>query len=122
MMKKFTALILAAIIAALLCSCSGGKTLPDAPTLAAALASGLDFDEELEDSGADIAYSFYGVDEAQCKSAALYKGSSASVDEVAVFECVDAPTQRTLSQPCEREAAVSARRLQQLRPRAGAED
>lgn len=31
MMKKFTALILAAIIAALLCSCSGGKTLPDAP-------------------------------------------------------------------------------------------
>ena len=87
MMKKFTALILAAIIAALLCSCSGGKTLTDAPTLAAALASGLDFDEELEDSGADIAYSFYGVDEAQCKSAALYKGSSASVDEVAVFEC-----------------------------------
>ena len=79
-MKKFMALILAAIIAALLCSCSGGKTLPDAPTLAAALASGLDFDEELEDSGADIAYSFYGVDEAQCKSAALYKGSSASVD------------------------------------------
>ena len=36
MMKKFTALILAAIIAALLCSCSGGKILPDAPTLASA--------------------------------------------------------------------------------------
>lgn len=107
MMKKFMALILAAIIAALLCSCSGGKTLPDAPTLAAALASGLDFDEELEDSGADIAYSFYGVDEAQCKSAALYKGSSASVDEVAVFECVDADAANAV-------AALASERQQYL--------
>lgn len=106
-MKKISALLLAAAFALLLCSCSGGKTLPDAPTLAESLASGLEFSEEIEDSGAAMAYSFYGVEEAQCKSAALYKGSSASVDEVAVFECVDADSAKAV-------AALAAERQQYL--------
>lgn len=89
-MKKIIAFILAAAMALLLCACDGGKVLPDAPTLAGAIAQELDFSDELGDSGAQTAFSFYGVDAEMCKSAAIYKGSSASVDEVAVFECVDA--------------------------------
>lgn len=87
-MKKITAFILAAAMALLLCACGGGKTLPDAPTLAASIAQELEFSDELEDSGAQTAYSFYGVEADMCKSAAIYKGSSASVDEIAVFECI----------------------------------
>lgn len=88
-MKRFTAFILAAAIAVLFCACTNGKTLPEASELAAEIVAGLEFSDELEDSGTETAYSFYGVEPSMCKNASFFRGSSATVDEVAVFDCVD---------------------------------
>lgn len=89
-MKKISILI--TVFVMLLCfgGCVKEETKNyDADIAADALNSGLIFGETLEKSTADAAYSIYGIDSSLCTNAAIYVGSGATADEVAVFSCVD---------------------------------
>ncbi|MBQ7838339.1 MAG: DUF4358 domain-containing protein [Clostridia bacterium] len=88
-MKKIWAAVLAALIMLTLFGCTKEAKTYDANKLADALNAGLKFGETLEKSEAEVAYSIYAVDESLCTDAALYLGSGATADEVAVFNCVD---------------------------------
>ncbi len=87
-MKKLTVFIIAAALALSLFGCGKSKSY-DANELANALNSGLEFGEALEKSDAEVAYSIYAVDSELCTDAALYLGSGATADEIAVFNCKD---------------------------------
>ena len=88
-MKRLIAVIL--IATCILCAygCSQGPKSYNTEALAAALATELEFGETLEQSTADFACSVYGIDASLCKEIAIYSGSGATADEVAVFNCVD---------------------------------
>ena len=89
-MKKITAIFLAFALILALSGCTGKETKNyDADVVADALNSGLVFSEYLEKSTADAAYSIYGIDSALCTNAAIYIGSGATADEIAVFSCID---------------------------------
>lgn len=85
-MKKAIILILAAALTLSLFGCGNSKNY-DANALADALNAGLEFGEPLEKSEAEVAYSIYAVDPELCTDAALYLGSGATADEIAVFSC-----------------------------------
>lgn len=68
----------------------------EADAVADALNTGLTFGETLEKSTADAAYSIYGIDPALCTNAAVYVGSGATADEIAVFNCTDAAAAETV--------------------------
>lgn len=87
-MKKAIILILAAVISLSLFGCDKSKDY-DANALADALNAGLEFGEALEKSEPDVAYSIYSIDSELCTDAALYLGSGATADEIAVFNCKD---------------------------------
>lgn len=89
-MKKIIAILLAVITMFALFGCT--KEEPkfyEAHAVADALNANLEFGEELEKSSADIAYTVYGIEPSLCSDAALYIGSGATADEIAVFNCVD---------------------------------
>lgn len=89
-MKKTTAFV---VVLAMLFAFGGcvnkEKKSYDADKAADALNAGLSFGETLEKSTADAAYSIYGIDPAICTNAAMYVGSGATADEIAVFNCTD---------------------------------
>ncbi|MBQ8015133.1 MAG: DUF4358 domain-containing protein [Clostridia bacterium] len=86
-MKKLTAALFAVIIAFTFFGCS--KKIYDADIVADALNSGLKFGESLEKSTPEAAFSVYGIEPDLCQKAAIYLGSGATADEIAVFDCVD---------------------------------
>lgn len=87
-MKKIIVFIIAAALALSFFGCDKSKSY-DANELADALNSGLEFGDSLEKSGTEVAYSIYAVDPELCTDAALYLGSGATADEIAVFNCKD---------------------------------
>lgn len=91
LMKKFTAAILALIFIFTFIGCAKTEEPRnyDADIIADALNSKLSFGEALEKSTADIAYTVYGISPELCTKAALYIGSGATADEIAVFNCID---------------------------------
>lgn len=88
-MKKTVAAFIAVIIMLAFFGCGKEAKIYDADAVADALNAELEFGETLEKSTADAAYSVYGIDPALCSKAAMYIGSGATADEVAVFNCVD---------------------------------
>lgn len=89
-MKKTVTVFIAIVMALAFFGCTKNETkIYDADKVAEALNDKLEFGEILEKSTADAAYSVYGIDPALCSKAALYIGSGATADEVAVFNCVD---------------------------------
>ena len=68
----------------------------DANAAADALNAALTFGESLEKSTAEAAYSIYGIDSALCSNAAIYVGSGATADEIAVFNCIDTESAKTV--------------------------
>lgn len=96
-MKKISAIFVAIAILFSFGACvKEEKTNYDAEAVADALNSGLSFGEALEKSTADAAYSIYGIDPALCTNAAIYVGSGATADEVAVFNCVDSDAAKSV--------------------------
>lgn len=96
-MKKISAIIAAIAILFSFGGCVNEKAGSfDANAAADALNSGLSFGEALEKSTADAAYSIYGIEPSLCTNAAIYVGSGATADEVAVFNCVDADAAKTV--------------------------
>ena len=96
-MKKIFAALLAVLMIFTFIGCA--KSEPkfyEAEAVADALSIGLEFGEELEKSTAEIAYTIYGIDPALCTNAALYIGSGATADEIAVFNCVDDASTETV--------------------------
>ncbi len=87
-MKKIIVFIIAAALALSFFGCAKSKSY-DANELADALNLGLEFGEALEKSDAEVAYSIYAIDPELCTDAALYLGSGATADEIAVFNCKD---------------------------------
>lgn len=87
-MKKIAVIFLAAISMLSFFGCEKAKIF-DANILADTLNSNLEFGEALEKTDSEIAYSIYGIDPALCNDAAVYLGSGATADEIAVFSCVD---------------------------------
>jgi hypothetical protein len=87
-MKKVAVIFIAFIMLLSLFGCGDTKTF-DVNILADSLNSNLEFGEALEKSESEIAYSIYGIDSSLCTDAALYLGSGATADEIAVFNCVD---------------------------------
>ena len=87
-MKNIIAVILTAFLMLFLFGCGNAK-IYDVNELADSLNSNLEFGEILEKTDAEIAYSIYGVEPELCTDAALYIGSGATADEIAVFNCTD---------------------------------
>ncbi len=87
-MKKAAVILIGIIMVLSLFGCEDTKTY-DVNTLADTLNSNLEFGEALEKTDSEIAYSIYGTDPSFCTDAALYLGSGATADEIAVFNCVD---------------------------------
>ncbi len=87
-MKKAVVILLTVIMTVSLFGCENTKIF-DVNTLADTLNSNLEFGEALEKSESEIAYSIYGIDSSLCTDAALYLGSGATADEIAVFNCID---------------------------------
>ena len=105
-MKKTTAFIVAIIMFLAFGGCikeEKNNIAADADSIAEALYNGLTFGEDLEKSTAEAAYSIYGIDSSLCTSAAIYVGSGATADEIAVFNCTDSEAAKTVLQ------AVNAR-------------
>lgn len=95
-MKRISAIIIAFAIILCVGGCVNEAANYDANITADTLNSGLTFGEALEKSTADAAYSIYGIDPSLCKDAAIYVGSGATADEIAVFNCVDAESAKTV--------------------------
>lgn len=95
-MKRISAIIIAFAIILCVGGCVNEAANYDANITADKLNSGLTFGETLEKSTADAAYSIYGIDPSLCKDAAIYVGSGATADEIAVFNCVDAESAKTV--------------------------
>ena len=96
-MKKFTAVVLALILSFSFFGCVKEESRNyDADVIADALNSDLSFGEALEKSTADIAYTVYGIAPELCSKAALYIGSGATADEIAVFNCIDSEAAKTV--------------------------
>lgn len=96
-MRKIWAVIIAAVMALAFFGCTKDGGNYDADIIADALNSELQFGEELEKSTQEAAYSIYGVDSSLCTKAAFYAGSSATADEIAVFNCVDDSARQTVA-------------------------
>ena len=95
-MKRISAILIAFAIILCVGGCVNEAANYNANITADMLNSGLTFGEALEKSTADAAYSIYGIDPALCKDAAIYVGSGATADEIAVFNCVDAESAKTV--------------------------
>lgn len=96
-MKKLTAIIV--VFATVLClsSCINNEAINyNAGIAADTLNSSLSFGETLEKSTAAAAYTIYGIDSSLCTDAAIYVGSGATADEVAVFNCKDTQSAETV--------------------------
>ena len=101
-MKKILAAIIAMIMVFAFIGCA--KKEPrfyEANAVADALNLGLEFGEELEKSSAEVALAIYGIDQSLCSNAAIYNGSGATADEIAVFNCVDDAAAETVYQAAE---------------------
>ena len=89
-MKKLSAFLIAIAIIFSFGACTKNeKKVYKADPTADALIAGLSFGDTLEKSTADAAYSLYSIDPTLCVNAAIYVGSGATADEVAVFNCTD---------------------------------
>ena len=89
-MKKIFAAVLAVAIIFTFIGCTKAEPkFYEADAVADALSQNLEFGEELEKSTAEIAYTIFGIDPNLCTNAALYTGSGATADEIAVFNCID---------------------------------
>ncbi len=98
-MKKITAIIIAIAMLTAFGGCvKDNIKIFDADVAADALNAGLSFEETLEKSTADAAYSLYGIDPSLCTEAAIYVGSGATADEIAVFNCTDSVATETVMQ------------------------
>ena len=95
-MKRISAIIIAFAIILCVGGCVKEEANYDANITADKLNSGLTFGETLEKSTADAAYSIYGIDPSLCIDAAIYVGSGATADEIAVFNCVDVESAKTV--------------------------
>lgn len=87
-MKKALIFLIAIVLTFSLFGCNETKSY-DANALADTLNTELEFGETLEKSDANVAYSIYAIDSTLCTDAALYLGSGATADEIAVFTCKD---------------------------------
>ncbi|MBQ2973408.1 MAG: DUF4358 domain-containing protein [Clostridia bacterium] len=98
-MKKITAFFVAISMIFAFSGCIKQETKTyDADIIADTLYAGLTFGESLEKSTAEAAYSIYGLDPSLCTAAAIYVGSGATADEVAVFNCTDSIAAETVMQ------------------------
>lgn len=97
-MRKILAVIIAALMALTFFGCTKESGNFDADIIADALNSELQFGEALEKSTQEAAYSIYGIDSSLCTKAAFYAGSSATADEIAVFNCVDDSARQTVAE------------------------
>lgn len=88
-MKKISAFIAALALVFCFGGCTKEAINYNANSAADALNASLTFGETLEKSTSDAAYSIYGIDPALCSDAAIYVGSGATADEIAVFNCID---------------------------------
>lgn len=88
-MKKVFAAVIAVLMMLTFFGCGKETKTYDADAVADALNAELEFGEMLEKSTADAAYSVYGINPALCSKAAIYMGSGATADEIAVFNCID---------------------------------
>lgn len=96
-MKKITIFLTALALLFAFAGCTKDEAKNyEADAVADALNAGLTFGEALEKSTADAAYSIYGIDPSLCTNAAVYVGSGATADEIAVFNCTDTAAAETV--------------------------
>lgn len=61
----------------------------DIRALADAMIDGLEYSGELEECPADVAYSYYTLDQEDCSEIVLFRAGNAVADELAIFKTAD---------------------------------
>ncbi|HIV03393.1 MAG TPA: DUF4358 domain-containing protein [Candidatus Aphodoplasma excrementigallinarum] len=88
---SMTLLSTALLLICLLTGCGGNQApLPDAETLANRLLTEQAFTDELVQLAPEVALALYQIDASDVAASAVYTGTGATAEEVAVFEAVDA--------------------------------
>ena len=98
-MKKTVAFLLAIVyLAALLTGCGGSKKTMEPRAFVDDVLANANFTDSLNQLSDDVVAQYYGVDSADYTSAIAYGGTSATAEQIAVFEAKDsAAAERILS-------------------------
>ena len=98
-MKRTLSLLLSLMLLSTLCACGGSSPADFAPgDLAAELLDSDCFTDLLSEMDTDVALELYGIDKAEVESCAVYLGTGATAEEIAVFKAKDADGVKTIAE------------------------
>lgn len=97
-MKKTLFGCFSLLLCAALVGCGGKAPAKDAAALADSLATQISYEDALSKLDDEMVYKLYAIQAQDVKQAAVYVGSGATAEEIAVFVCTDSEAAQRVEQ------------------------